>query len=263
MIPSRILVVDDEEGIRRLMVKALERDYEVHAAADGEEGLALAHRVQPHLILLDLRMPRVDGLTALARLKAHPQTRAIPVVITSVHGETDLLLEAQRSGAVDQLIKPFTLETLRAVVQRHIRLEMTQSKPVIPRPAVKPGAKAKPVILVIDDEEGIRKLIQRALEPDYTVALAADGREGLAQAQALQPKLIFLDLHLPDWDGLSVLGRLKTDAGTKAIPVVIASVSGETDVLMEGQRSGAVDYLIKPFRIDELRAMAQRHLLIE
>ena len=263
MVPSRILVIDDDEGIRRLMARALEKDYEVHVAADGAEGLALARCVKPHLILLDLRMPGLDGLSVLARLKTHPDTRTIPVVIASVRGETDLVLDAQRAGAADQLIKPFTLEELRAVVQRHIRLEISHAAPTPVRQTPKPGGKAKPVVLIIDDEEGIRKLVHRALESDYTVALAVDGRDGIAQVQALHPKLVFLDLHLPDLDGLSVLGRLKTDAATSMIPVVIVSVRGETDMLLEGQRSGAVDYLIKPFRIEELKTMAQRHLLID
>ena len=264
MVPSRILAIDDDEGIRRLVMSALEMDYEVHTAASGDEGLALAQRVKPQIILLDLNMPGLDGLTVLARLKSHPETRTIPVIIVSARGESALIAEAQRAGAADQLIKPFTLEQLRAVVRRHVRVEMTQAAPPppSPRPKTADGAE-RPVVLAIDDEDGILKLVQRTLEAEYTVWLARDGRQGLAHAQALRPRLIFLDLHLPDLDGLSVLGRLKTDPVTNGIPVVIISARGETEMLLEGQRAGAVDYLIKPFRLDELKAMARRHVLVE
>jgi len=121
----------------------------------------------------------------------------------------------------------------------------------------------RPTILVIEDEEGIRKLMQRSLEPEYVVAQAENGREGLRWARATHPQLIFLDLHLPELDGLSVLAQLKADPLTANIPVVIVSVRGETDALMQGQESGAADYLIKPFQLDELRAMARRHVLLD
>jgi DNA-binding response OmpR family regulator len=121
-IKSRILVIEDEEGVRKFIKRALEPAYEVHLARDGQEGLRQVRWVKPGLILLDLRMPGLDGLTVLAKLKAHAETRMIPVVIVSVQGESETLMEAQRGGAVDQLIKPFSVEDLRGVVERQILL---------------------------------------------------------------------------------------------------------------------------------------------
>ena len=116
----KILVIEDEEGIRKFIARALESSYEIHLAAGGEEGLKQAHWVKPDLILLDLRMPGMDGLTVLAKLKGNPQTSGIPVVIVSVQGETDMLLECQRAGATDHVIKPFDIENLRRVIQRQL-----------------------------------------------------------------------------------------------------------------------------------------------
>ena len=116
----KILVIEDEEGIRKFMARALESSYEMHLVSNGEDGLNQARWVKPDLILLDLRMPGMDGLTVLARLKGNPQTNAIPVVIVSVQGETDMLLECQRAGAADHVIKPFDIESLRKVIQRQL-----------------------------------------------------------------------------------------------------------------------------------------------
>lgn len=118
----KILVIDDEERICQLLKEALEPPYEVHVARDGREGLVQARTVKPDLILLDLRMPRTDGLTVLAKLKAHRKMSTIPVIIISAKGETDSLLEGQRAGAADYLIKPLVLEELYQVIRRQLAL---------------------------------------------------------------------------------------------------------------------------------------------
>lgn len=118
----RILVIEDERRIRELIKDALEPRYEVHLASDGREGLRQVQSAKPHLILLDLRMPGMDGLAVLARLKANEETGAIPVIIVSAKGEADSLLEGQRAGATDYIIKPFNFEDLCGVIQRQLAL---------------------------------------------------------------------------------------------------------------------------------------------
>jgi CheY-like chemotaxis protein len=118
----------------------------------------------------------------------------------------------------------------------------------------------RPKVLVIEDEEGIRKFVQRVLEADYDVRLAANGLEGLQQAKAFRPDIILLDLRMPVLDGLSVLAQLKADRQTSAVPVVIVSVQGETDMLLECQRGGAADHVIKPFNVEDLRKVIQRQM---
>ena len=126
---AKILVIEDEEAIRHFMGRVLESLYEIHEAPDGAEGIKQARWVQPELILLDLRMPGLDGLTVLAKLKADQRTATIPVVIVSGRGETDLLIEGQRMGAVDHIIKPFDVSDLRDVVQRQLALRGTPPPP--------------------------------------------------------------------------------------------------------------------------------------
>ena len=132
----RILVIEDEAGIRKFIQRVLEPDYEVLLSEDGAEGLKQARWGKPHLILLDIHMPGFDGLTVLAKLKAHEETRMIPVVIVSVQGDTDVLLECQRGGAVDQIIKPFNVEDLRTVIERQLWM-----RPDAPEKGAGPGPK--------------------------------------------------------------------------------------------------------------------------
>src|SRR5215468_2804995 len=107
MPKSRILVVDDEAAIRESLRVTLEygQMYEVIAAATGQEGLALAEREAPDLVLLDIKMPGMDGIDVLTRL--HSMSESLPVIMISGHGTTSTAVEAIKKGAVDFLDKPF------------------------------------------------------------------------------------------------------------------------------------------------------------
>ena len=106
MPKSRILVIDDEAAIRDSLRMTLEYNgYEFIGAATGQEGLALAERESPDLVLLDIKMPGMDGIDVLGRLRS--QNEALPVVMISGHGTTSTAVEAIKRGAVDFLDKPF------------------------------------------------------------------------------------------------------------------------------------------------------------
>lgn len=119
---ARILIIEDDNSIREFMRQALEPLHDILLAANGPEGLVQAQQGAPHLILLDLRMPGMDGLAVLSRLKANPKTSVIPVIIVSGKGDTDALLDGQRAGAIDHVIKPFRIEDLYKVVQRQLSI---------------------------------------------------------------------------------------------------------------------------------------------
>src|SRR5215213_4373389 len=106
MPKSRILVIDDEAAIRDSLKMTLEYEgYEFIGAATGQEGLALAERDTPDLVLLDIKMPGMDGMDVLSRLKG--LNEALPVVMVSGHGTTSTAVEAIKRGAIDFLDKPF------------------------------------------------------------------------------------------------------------------------------------------------------------
>jgi two-component system cell cycle response regulator DivK len=103
---KRILVVEDVEFNRDLMVQVLEDAYEVVTAADGREGIELAARERPDLILMDLSLPIVDGWEATRQLKAMDSTRGIPVIALSAHAMAGDEEKARQSGCDGYLTKP-------------------------------------------------------------------------------------------------------------------------------------------------------------
>ena len=117
MPKPRILVIDDDAGIRESLKMTLEYDgYDVSGAATGQEGLALVEREAPDLVLLDVKMPGMDGLDVLTRL--HSMHAQLPVVMISAHGTPSSAVEAIRKGALDFLEKPFeSTDRLRVTLQ--------------------------------------------------------------------------------------------------------------------------------------------------
>jgi len=117
---KRVLIVEDQADIRKLIRMTLEFEpYEIHEAAYGTEGLALAVEVQPDLILLDVMMPgELDGLQVCARVRALPALQATRVVLLTARGQTQDRDAGQRAGADEYLIKPFSPLQLIETIER-------------------------------------------------------------------------------------------------------------------------------------------------
>lgn len=108
-------------------------------------------------------------------------------------------------------------------------------------------------ILVVEDEEDIRELIAHGLsKAGFTLLKAANGREGFVLAVDHRPDLILLDWMMPEVNGIETLRRLRRDARTATIPVIMLSAKAEVDNKTEGLDAGADDYLAKPFSPKEL-----------
>jgi CheY-like chemotaxis protein len=114
-----ILVVDDDPIMHRVLKHYLERNgYQMFNASDGRQAIEIATRDQPDLIILDVRMPEMGGLTALRQLRETESTKDIPVIVVTVNADRMTLLESQFSGASAFLAKPFRPAELLAEIQR-------------------------------------------------------------------------------------------------------------------------------------------------
>jgi CheY-like chemotaxis protein len=116
-----VLIVEDEPDNREIMRAVVEDilGYRAMLAADGEEALRLADEHRPRLILMDLMMPVLDGFEAIRKLKAQERTAGIPVVAVTALSRSVDLQRAVENGADEYIGKPFDLDQLAAVVERH------------------------------------------------------------------------------------------------------------------------------------------------
>ncbi len=124
-----VMVIDDQTANVQVVGQLLTHaDYEVVPVLDGREALALAERSPPDLVLLDMRMPGLDGFQVLTGLQALPQTRDVPVIFLTADHERDSLTRAFAAGAVDYVTKPFIAEELLARVRTHLDLKQARDR---------------------------------------------------------------------------------------------------------------------------------------
>src|SRR5580700_9002710 len=122
MLPERkqVLIVDDEVNLRKILSAQLTRDgYDVLTAEDGERSLQLLGEHHIDLVITDLKMPKVDGMTLLKRaLEEDPE---LPVVLITAHGTIDTAVEALKTGAFDFVTKPFDKDEVRQIVSKALK----------------------------------------------------------------------------------------------------------------------------------------------
>jgi two-component system phosphate regulon response regulator PhoB len=110
---TKILVAEDDMDIRELLALSLEfAGYDVISAADGQQAVDLAFQEKPDLIMLDLRMPRLNGYEALEQIKVRPELEHVPVVILSAKGQDDEIQTGLDLGAIQYILKPFAPDEL-------------------------------------------------------------------------------------------------------------------------------------------------------
>jgi two-component system nitrogen regulation response regulator NtrX len=181
MMKPRILVVDDEAAIRDSLRMILEyEDYEFVGSGSGPDAIAQVQRDRPDLVLLDIKMPGMDGIEVLRKLHAIDET--LPIVMISGHGTTATAVEAVRSGAIDFLDKPLSSERVIVTVQNVVRQSELRSE----NRDLKLAMEAK--YEIIGDSPAVRgvlEAVKRAAPTNATVLLLGEsgvGKELVARA---------------------------------------------------------------------------------
>ncbi len=137
--PKRVLIVQDDAESRTLIRDLLKTaGYEPAEAGDGPEGLAKAERLHPDMILLDVRLPGLDGYAVCRDLKAKPETTHIPVIFVTAVADDDLNRLAFEAGAMACIMKPFRYEALLAVIEAALANAKRRAKP-----KARPGGKGR------------------------------------------------------------------------------------------------------------------------
>ena len=120
-----------------------------------------------------------------------------------------------------------------------------------------------PHILIVDDDpDQLRLLVAALRNTPYHVSVALNGDQGYARAAALAPDLILLDVSMPGQNGLTVARLLKANSATRAIPIIFLSARADDQERMTGLKTGAVDYIRKPFYVDEILERIRIHLML-
>ena len=258
----RLLIVDDVHENLHALMNILRDDYAISAATSGEKALELARRLpRPDLILLDIKMPGMDGYSVLSALKIDAATAEIPVIFITALSEAADEARGLALGAVDYITKPVNPDLLKARVRNQLELKRYRTHPVMFDIAAHTDPAHPPSLLVVDDiPENIHELLD-ALKGEYRIMVASTGAKALEVMQgAVLPDLVLLDIMMPEMDGYEICRRLKALPNGNRIPVIFVTVVDATEEKVRGFELGAADYITKPFDIDEVRARIRTHL---
>jgi signal transduction histidine kinase/DNA-binding response OmpR family regulator len=202
--PPLILVVEDDDAAYELLADSLS-GYLLSRAPDGADAIRAARELRPDLIVLDLGLPKVNGLDVLTILKSHSDTDDIPVVIVSVSDKRALPLGIE---VADWLVKPVRRERVACVVERVLAAHSREHR----------------TLLLVDDDPSSLQAARDLLESEgYGIMSATSGHDALRLASRRRPDMILLDLVMPGMDGFAVADQLKSDSTTRDVPIVVVT----------------------------------------
>jgi signal transduction histidine kinase len=198
-----ILIVDDDPMVCKLLEFDLsDLGYAVAVAANGYQGIELAHKLRPDCIILDINMPEKNGWQVLATLKHDSLLYHIPIIMTSMDVDKP---EACAKGAIDCIDKKVIHSQLAAMLEEY-----------------EIGNSSKELVMITDDDAMIRKTMTVILEKqDWKVFQAENGQVALEQLDNKKPAVILLDLGMPVMNGFEFLERLQRHEKWHSIPVVV------------------------------------------
>ena len=271
---ASLLWVDDDRDEVDVALRALRRtglDATVEVARDGQEALQAlrletgreGEPVSPRVVFLDLKMPRVDGWEVLRRLRAHPPTADLPVVVISSSDRERDVEQCYELGANSVLVKRHDARSPGAYLAQAVRYWLELNQPTPRRAHVAGRARAArreercsmadPIALVVEDDEDFRASVVALVEREGFATREAPTLEAARRALEVgATDVVLLDLSLPDGEGLELI-----DDEAEAQRPEFVVMTGHTDAesAIAALRAGALDYLAKPVDRARLRTI--------
>jgi len=208
-----VLVIDDDKNSNELLSIVLrEAGFSVASLYSGKNALNVSKKLKPDMITLDILLPDTNGWLVLRQLKNDPLTASIPVLIISVTNNNELGIALGATYSFAKPVKRAELaDSLKELTSR-LRLE-------------------NPGVLIIDDDENTLELLNSMIEPEgFEVTRAHGGKEGMQKLfSERQPDILILDLMMPEVSGFDIISRLRADARTKDIPLIVCTSGDFTE----------------------------------
>jgi len=239
MNKKTVLIVDDDKITRNLLENELKRNFfKTFQATCGREALEIFNKQDIDIMVLDIKLPDMDGLEILKRIKEKKQD-CEAIVITGF-GTQEIAVQSLRRGAIDYIEKPIKIDEFSTALGRALE-----------KITLKENISYKNTLLVIDDEEEIVIRLKNILEKEnYEVFTAFNGKKGLNIIINNKIDVIITYIKMGDMDGIEVIKKAKTFR--QDIEGIIITGYKEQELAIKSLRAGAIDYLVKPINLDEL-----------
>ncbi len=232
---TSVLVVDDLRSIRLTLGGILEdKGYNVVTAENGYQAIEAAGKTHFDVVFMDIKMPGIDGVQTFREInKIDPKAAVIMMTAYSVE---DLVKEALEEGAYAIIYKPFDMDRIIATIEELLH--------------------EKILILVVDASFEDRETLKGILEDrGYRVATARDGAEAIEMVKTRHYDIIFLEVRLPNMDGIETFERVK-EIDPKAAVIMMTGYT-EEDLVERAISQGAYTCIYKPFDMEKVIALVK------
>lgn len=245
----KVLTVDDSKTVRIIVKKSFKSfDADVIEAQNGVEGLAMAAKENPDIILLDITMPVMDGVEMLTKLKSDPALKTIPVIMLTAEAGRENVMKIAKIGVRDYIVKPFKEEVLVDKVSRVVDL----------RPAGESAPAQKKIddpidVLVVEDKPAIVEQVKKGFShtPWHVHGVSSTG-EAIDFCQRKVPDCLLISLSLPDDAAITLFRIIRSNAKTKYVPLFGLSVKTAQEEQHRAQQAGFSTIITKPIDFEEL-----------
>ncbi|MBA2849139.1 response regulator [Thermosulfuriphilus ammonigenes] len=250
---KKVLVVDDDMiVIRELGVLLRSTGWRLFFAFDGQGGLKIAQEKRPDLIILDLKMPIMDGFTFLEHLVKDPEIADIPVIVLTSMDLNEAQIR-ELKGNIQGIIYKGNIGREELINQIKKALDSMASPELVkePPPArIRPGGRK---ILVAEDNPDNQYFIEEILKRHgFKIIRALNGREAIELASLERPDLILMDIQMPEISGLEAGQLIRRLPGLEDVPIIALTakaMAGDREKILA---SGCNDYIAKPFVPEDL-----------
>jgi len=238
-----VLVVDDDVGILNLVEKILKgTDFDVLLASDASDGIKIAKKYNPSIILLDINMPKFDGFMTCKTLKRNVDTKNIPVIFLTGEKSKDHIQKAIKVGASGYIVKPFMpddlLTRLRKIMESEEPLRFKKSKE-------KKEIKVDLKILVVSNSTIIRKiLINSVKKAGYpNVKEVENGSDALALLMTGDFNFLITDWDMPLMNGIELTKAIRSDERLKNLPIIMVTSMDRNKNILNAKKAGVDEYI--------------------
>jgi CheY-like chemotaxis protein len=236
-VAQRVLIIEDDSRVAELYASKLRREgYQVNLAQDGVSGFDLAESLLPDAIILDIHLPRLSGLAALAVLRQEAATSGVPVIVISNDDAPAVMEEAARLGVSAYLIKSMVFPQDVAEALSDLWHGPREKAGIVQSAAGAPDEKAHGMarqsapVLVVDEHAATRQLVQTALELDGYHVLDAGGTDTAWRLiHDQRPAVVIAHVWMPGLDGLELCRQIKADDRLREVKVILYTVGITTE----------------------------------
>ncbi len=259
----KVLSVDDSKAVRMILKRTFQ-SYEVELieAANGIEGLEMAKKHLPDLILLDVTMPEMDGIEMLTRLKQDEKMKDLAVIMLTAEAGRESVLKIAKIGIRDYIVKPFKEEVVVQKASRIIDLRKKGGNPQVNSnsTAQQPNtsATATPTldpncVLIVEDKAPIVQQIREGLaHTKWNIQSASSSKDAKEFCDKTIPAVVLISLSLPERDAVQTFRLLRSGPHTKTTPVLGLAVKLDIEAQNQAKQLGFNDIATKPIQINEL-----------